>query len=152
MYNASGNEVFCSITQNQQQVKYSAICALVQALQKMRLTDEPGQDVEDFGNKMSEMAGRINVTGSATIELSTLVSTAFMDWKVLDFHLKDTWLHNLVDRNLKSLYAYEIIWNLNTKLWYLNDQGLWSFPEIKKVDMEGDLDGLNMSINNLEEY
>ena len=76
-YNASGPEVFCAITQNQQLVNFSAVRALFQALKKMRLTDKPGQDVGTLGNKMEKMAHQISITVSTPIELSTLLATVF---------------------------------------------------------------------------
>ena len=82
-YNASCPKVFCTIIQNQQQVNYPAVLALFQALQKMRLMDEPRKDVQTFSNKMEEMAHRISGTGSTTIHLSTLVNTYFVDCEVL---------------------------------------------------------------------
>ena len=78
-YDTSGPGIFCGIIQNQKQVNSSAVCALVQALKKMRLVDEPGQDVENFGNKMAEMARHIIIIGPAPNDLSTLVATVFVD-------------------------------------------------------------------------
>ena len=78
--------------------------------------DKPGQDVENFGNNISEMDRWISVTGSASIELSTLVSTALIDCDILDFQLKATGLRGLVYIKSKSLSVDEIIRNLRTKL------------------------------------
>ena len=111
--------------------------------------DEPGKDVENFGNKMAGMACRTSRIGSATIDLSTLVETAFIDCEVLTFHMKATCLHELVDSNTKALSADSIIRNLKTKLWSLKYQGLCSTFEGDKLDTEGDLSGIKMSINKL---
>ena len=89
-YNNSGTEVFYDIIQKQQQVNYFAVCALVQSLQKMRLTEETGKDIETSDNKMAEMARRICRTGSSIIELSTLVDTAFIACEFLALHMKNT--------------------------------------------------------------
>ena len=72
------------------------------------------------------MARRISVTGSATIYLSTLVATAFMDCKVLAFQMKATGLYDLVESNPKALSTYEIICNLKNKFRSLKAQVLWS--------------------------
>ena len=125
---------------------------LVQALQKTRLKHKHGQDVENFGKDMDEMACQIKITASAHIGLSTLVSTAFIDYEVLVFQLKHTGLHDLVKSNTKDLYADEIIWTLKTKLRSLKYQGLWSPSESKKVDMGGEMAGLNLDMNKLVEY
>ena len=100
---------------------------------------------------MEEMACRISGTGSAPIELSTLVATEFIDFKSLDFHLKATGLHDLVDINLKALSADGIICTLKTKFRYHKAQGLCSSYEGKKLEMEYDLAGLKLAINKLAE-
>ena len=78
-YDASETKVFCTIIQKQQQVKSSAVCALVKYLNKMGLTDELGQDIKKFGNKMDKMTRWISGTGLNPINLYTLVATAFID-------------------------------------------------------------------------
>ena len=66
-------------------------------------TDEPRQDVETFGKKMSKMDRRISGKGYNTIDLSTLVSISFIDYNVLAFQLKSACLHDMVDINPKAL-------------------------------------------------
>ena len=83
---------------------------------------------------MAKMSRRISGTGSAPIEISTLVSTAFIDCEVLAFHIKNTWLYYLVGSNPKSLSTYEIIKTLKTKLWYIKAKGLCIPSEINKLD------------------
>ena len=95
---------------------------------------------------MAKMARRISRIESAPIDLYTLVSTAFINWEVLDFHLKDTGLHGLVDSNPKYLFANEIIRTLKKKFRSFKAQGLWNPHESKKVDTEGDLDGLKLDM------
>ena len=68
----------------------------------MKLKDEPGQDVENFGNKRSKMANQISRTGYSTIDIYELVATAFVNWEALEFQLKDKCLHDLIDSNPKS--------------------------------------------------
>ena len=100
----------------------------------MRLTEETGQYIENFGNKMAKMARHISGTGFAPIDLSTVVVTAFIDYEVLSFHLKDTGLNELVESNSKDLYTDDIIRKLNTKLRHLKAQGLWGPSEGNKLD------------------
>ena len=78
-YDASYPKFFCSTIQNQQQVNYSAIFTFFQALQKIRLTDETGQDVETSGNIMDKMYRRFSGTVSPPIYLYTLIVTDFID-------------------------------------------------------------------------
>lgn len=67
------------------------------------------------------------------------------------FQMKATGLHNLVVINPKDLSAENIIRILKTKLWSLKTQRLWIPDEDKKVDIEGDMNGLNLHMNKLEE-
>ena len=92
----------------------------------MGFTDKLGQDVENFGNKMDEIARRIRIIGSAPIDLPTLVATDFIDCEVLVFHMNATGVHDLVERNPKALSEYEIIWTIKTIFRSLDYQVLWS--------------------------
>ena len=74
------------------------------------------------------MAHRISGTGSAPIELYTLVAISFIDCNIMAFHMKTTCLHNLVDSNPKSLSSDDIIHTLKNKFHSLKAQGLWSNP------------------------
>ena len=97
--------------------------------------DNPGQDVENCGNKMSEMARRISRTGSAPIDLSTLADTKFIDCNVLAFQIKATCLNDLVDINPNAMSEDEIIRNLKTKFWSLKAQVLCSPSEVDNLNM-----------------
>ena len=81
------------------------------------------------------MACRISGTVSAPIDLSTLVATSFIDYKVLEFKLNDTCLHGLVGSNAKALSADEIIRTLKNKFRSLNAEILRSPSEANKLDM-----------------
>ena len=117
----------------------------------MRLTDEPGQDIENFGIKMVKISCRISRTGSTLIELSTLLDTDFINCEVLAFNLKAKGLNNVVDSNPKALSVDDIIWTLKTKLQSLKAQGMWGTDKIKKLDTEVEMAGLKMTINDLVE-
>ena len=100
---------------------------------------------------MDKMARRISRTGSATIDLSTLVATAFIDCEVVTFQLKATDLHYLVGSNPKSVYTYVITWTLKTKFQTLKAQGRWSSSDGRKLDTEGDMAGLKLAMHKLVE-
>ena len=90
----------------------------------MRLSNEPGKEVEKYGKKMAKMDCWVSKTGSTPIELSILVSTVLLDSGFLTFQLKDAGLHDSVNINPKSLYADEIIRTIKTKFWSLEAQVL----------------------------
>ena len=100
---------------------------------------------------MDEMAYHISGTGSAPIDMSTLIATDFIGCKILDFHLKATCLHDLVGSNPKALSIYEIIQTLKTKLRSLKAQGPWIPSEGNKLDTKGELTGINLAMNKLVE-
>ena len=97
------------------------------------------------------MSRRISGTGSATIDLYTLVATAFIDCEVVTFQLKATDLNYLVGSNPKSVYTYVITWTLKTKFQTLKAQGRWSSSDGRKLDTEGDMAGLNLAMHKLVE-
>ena len=61
---ASGPEVFAAVVRKQQQLNASGLRMLVKQLEGMSLEKEPGQDVDAFGNKVSEVARRISRGGN----------------------------------------------------------------------------------------
>ena len=81
-----------------------------------------------------------------------MITTSFIDCKVLVLNIKATGIHDLVDSIPKALYAYEIIWTLKTKFQSLKAQGLWSTAETKKVDTDGEMAGLNLTMNEKVEF
>ena len=98
---------------------------------------------------MVKMDHQISGTGSAPIDIFTLVATEFINWEVLQFHLKATFLHDLVDSNPKALSEDNFYRTIKTKFQYLKVQGLWSPAESTKLVMEGELAGLNMAMNKM---
>ena len=113
--------------------------------------DEPGQDVENFGNKMSKMDRRIIRTGSDPIDLSTFLDTNFIDCKLTASHVKAAGLYDLIDSNPKALSVYDTICNLKNKSRFLKAQIMCSPSERKKSYMEVELVGINLAINNMVE-
>ena len=100
---------------------------------------------------MTKMACGTSITGYDPIDLYTLAATAFIQCEVLSFYMKTKGLHNLVYSKPKALSTDEIIRTLKTKLQPLKAQGLWSPAESKKVDTQGDMDGLKLSMKNMAE-
>ena len=97
------------------------------------------------------MAIRIIGTGSASIDLSILFATDFIDCEVLGLQMNYTGLHDLVDRNPKALSADDIIRTLKTKFWPIKAQGLWIPSEGNKLEKKGELSGLNLTMNKMVE-
>ena len=117
----------------------------------MRNTYEPGQDIKNFSKNLAKMDCRIFVTGSSPIDISTLVATALDNCGVISFNIKDAGLKDLVNSNPKALSVDYINRTLQMKFWSLKSQGLWSPAEIHKVDMKGEMDGLNLGMNRMVE-
>ena len=75
----SGPEIFAMIIRKQQHLNSSSVRKLIQELQNLKLINEPGQNVSNFSNKVSELAKRITGSGSAPDDLTVLVAVTYLD-------------------------------------------------------------------------
>jgi hypothetical protein len=146
-YDATGPEVFNAVVQKQQQFNASLLRALVLSLSKIKLSIEPAQDVEAFGNQIREMARQIEGTGLVPNDLSLLVATAFLDSNILKFQLRALALHDKVDEYLSSQMADKIVRTLKQKWQSLHSQGLWTLAEGKHKDIGHEAAELKAVIN-----
>ena len=60
---------------------------MVHDLSEMSFIKEPGQDVDKFGNKISELARKIEGSGSSPPDLTVLVAKAFLNCTVEEFKI-----------------------------------------------------------------
>ena len=58
-HDATGPQVFAAVLDHKQQVNAGAVRALTRELGELSLKDEPGQNVMTFGNKVHNIAMRI---------------------------------------------------------------------------------------------
>lgn len=96
---SNGPVTYAAVISKIQQVSASSIRTLVDKLKKLHLLNEPGQNVEVFGSKVIELARRIEGSGGAPKDLTSIVATCFTDCDVLAFQLKALAFSDLVDTN-----------------------------------------------------
>ena len=85
-YAPSGPEVFAAIIDHMQQVNAASVRSLEQKLLHMDLLQEEGEDVASFGDKVLEVARRLDGTGMKPRDLNALVAGRFLSATVS--HLK----------------------------------------------------------------
>ena len=105
MNNSKALEFFAAIIHHHQKLNATAVHLLVAELQKMKISQEAGEDVSKFCNKLTDKCRRITGTGHAPVDLATIVATTFISSNdegfrismrsVLDktnsFNTKETW-------------------------------------------------------------
>ena len=69
----------------------------------------------------------------------------------MDLQMNSTGLHDLVDRNPKSLSADAIIRTLKTKFWSIKAQELWISSEGNKLETKVELSDLKLAMNKIIE-
>jgi len=149
-YDTSGPEAFACIIQKLQVVNASAVRALVDELKQQSLVKFPAQDVDLFGNTVSELARRIDGTGLGPPDLSSIVAVCFLQCDVLEFRLKAIALHDEVDNNADAHTCAAIVRTLKSKYRALKGQGLWTPADTqKKKHAEGEMVAMTGAINKL---
>jgi hypothetical protein len=128
-----------------QQVSASSIRSkLVDDPKKLELINEPGQNVEDFGNKVIELTRHIAGSGFAPDDLTSIVAGCFTSCDELGFQLT-SWKHQeLVDKNPSAMKWEDIVSGSKERCHSLCSAELWSpkLPEPKTAEAST-LDGLS---------
>ena len=147
---ASGPEVFAAVVRKQQQLNASGLRMLVKQLEGMSLEKEPGQDVDAFGNKVSEVARRISRGGNPPEDLSVLVARAFLKSDVEVFCLKANGIFDEVDDDPTTMTWQTIISKLKKKYISLKSQELWTPAHNKKKNEVNEIAALKNSVQLLQ--
>jgi hypothetical protein len=146
---ANGPVTYAAVISKIQQVSASSVRSLVDKLKKMHLLQEPGQDVEIFGSRVIEMTRRIQGSGLAPTDLTSIVASCFIDCDVLAFKLKALSFFDLVDDDATAMTWEDIVRQLKQKYRSLLGQELWDPQKKMKPADTSVLDGLQASINKL---
>jgi hypothetical protein len=145
---AGGPIAYAAVVGKIQQVSASSVRSLVTKLKVMNLIKEPGQNVETFGTKVTEMTRRITGSGSSPLDLTSIVASTFLECDVLAFKMKALSIHDLVDNNPTAMGWEEIVRVLKAKYVSLEGRDLWT-PTANTTPAESVLDGLHAAINKL---
>lgn len=85
--NPSGPEILMHIINVHQIVSSSTVRKMIKDLEKMSIKNEPGQNVETFADKVSDMARLIDGTAQSPNDLNTIVASTFMGSSTLQFEI-----------------------------------------------------------------
>jgi hypothetical protein len=107
--NATGPEVFATVINMHQTLNTSAVRILTEELQKLRLSKEPGENVETFADKVIDIAKRIQGAGPTTCpkDLPTLAYECFQDCTTPMFNLEATALYAKASKGDTSVDDWE---------------------------------------------
>ncbi len=146
---SNGPLTYAAVISKIQQVSASAVRSLVTQLKTMHLLAEPGQDVELFGSKIIDLTRRIEGSGRAPSDLTSIVAACFIDGDVLPFKIKALGLHDQVDSDPNCMPWAQIVRELKEKYRNLLAQDLWDPQKAKSPEAPSVLNGLQASINKL---
>ena len=145
----TGPEAFTAIINKQQQVNASSVRSLIDKLGKLKLIEEPGQDVNAFGDKVTDLCRRIVGTGSPPADLTSIVAARFLGADVLSFNMKAITMHDLADENRDAITWEAIILKLKNKYILLESQGLWTPKRTKQENSVNEFAAMTAAINSL---
>ena len=131
-----------------QQVNASTVRKLVDDLKKMKLVNEPGQNVESFANKIIEQAKRIDGSGLAPRDLASLVVGCFLGGSALECEMAESTLHDKADSMFSGSEWKSIVRIIKTKYCSLIAQDLWGPAKTTKT-IHTELAGLQAKVNKL---
>ena len=148
-FGASGVEVLSAVILKQQQVTATSVRVLVNELEALTLSDQPGQDVELFGNLVIDKARRIEGTGFGPPDLAVLVAKTFVSSDSLSFNIEANSYHSRVDKDPKSMSWETIVFELKNKYRALLGQKMWDAAKGLKKAEDRELAGMKSASSEL---
>ena len=82
---ASGPQVLLSIIERKLSLQVSLQRELITKLEKLKITDEPGENIPHFNTKVKDLCEAIEKCGPAPADLNLLVMTCFVNCSVTIF-------------------------------------------------------------------
>ena len=163
----TGPEAFYAIIQHAQVATASMVQSLVNDLKKMSLKQEPGQHVEQFSIKVTNIGRRLSGSFIPVPNLNSLIIKPYLDCEVEAFRMTAIQLHAEADKqNSSSTVAIKsqsnaqaapefqtYITQLNSRFRELKAQDLWTPLAGPKVDspevqaLRGQIKALSQKVN-----
>ena len=131
---ATGPELLYRIIHEHQAQGATVLRNLEDTLRKLKLSQEPGEDVISHSNKVTEVARRIVGSGSPPKDLNLLVANTFLDSTTKQFELEALRIVNEIDRDSDSYDWYKVIDELTVKYESLLQRKQWVAHQTKKED------------------
>ena len=114
-----------AVVLHMQQVNASSVRQLVKQLEALNLKKEPQQDVLIFGDRVLEIARRIEGTGMVPRDLNLLVAARFLATDSFPFRIEATRVHREVDVKPDSWTVENIVSTHKSHYRSLIGQNLW---------------------------
>jgi hypothetical protein len=143
----TGPEIFAAVVRSHQATSTAAVRTLVMDLLKLELKQEPGQDVETFGDKVSELARRIEGTGGSPEDLNSLVASRFLGSSTTAFEIDAAAQRNAAERG--NAEWKDVIRDHKILYRELKNQNLWEAETHRKKD--GEITMLKAAIEELKQ-
>ena len=134
-YSANGVHIFVAAVQHIQINSAATNRLLVDQLRAMTLSDEPGQNVNTFSQKVIDLASRIDSGSGHCSDLSSLVLKTFLSASCKTFYNRAVTHYNEADQNGSTDWR-SVITDLKNA--YLKDKGLglWVASATTKAGQE----------------
>ena len=145
----TGPEVLSVIVLHLQQINSASVRQLVRELEKLKLKNEPGQNVLSFGDKVLEIARRIDGTGMAPKDLTLVVASRFLECDSFPFKIEASRTHREVDCEPGRQTYESIVLGHKNHYRSLVGQELWP-ADMPKGNTEGGIAGLRAEFTKLK--
>ena len=143
----SGPEMFQLVLGHVQATSAQAVRDLVAALEKLSLSEEPGEDVTLFSNKVSDICRKIDGSGLPPSDLGLIVAKVMATSTVAKFQLTMDALYNDLDDDPSVHTWRDVLLKGKTKYIKLKNASLWTAEMTKKTD---ELAGLRAELDTLK--
>ena len=145
----TGPEIFQAVCTRLQHTSASTCRTLVSKLEQMKLSKEPGMDVNTFSLKILGILEKIEKCSESTVSsyLSLVVATCYQNTGVGPFDLDATTLFNKCDEDPKSMTPRQLITKLKAKYTSLESRNQW--PHKNQKQKQDELSAMNGKLNAL---
>ena len=133
----------------QQFLNSSTARKIVKDLSEISLVKESGKNVDNFGNKISELARKTEGSGSYPPELYVLVAKAFFNCTVEEFKIQALSVFNDIGTDLSSISWQNIVSQLKSKYNVLVALNMWYPAKGKKLNRDNEMIALTATVNKL---
>ena len=146
----TGPHALAAVVMHMQQINASSVRQLVKKLEALSLKKECEQNVLVFGDKVLELARRIDGTGMAPRDLNLLVAASFLHVDSFPFRIEATRMHREVDQKPLDFKFEEIVTAHKAHYRSLIAQNLWEAKNTEaSKSTEAELEGLRAEVKKL---
>ena len=134
-----------------QNTSTSTARSLVNQLETLKLSKEPGMDVPVFITKVTPILEQINQCDERSIpsDLSAVMAACFLDTGVAAFNLEATTLFNQLDRDPTVKTPTEVLEQMRDK--YIGLEGKKMWPHKSQKQKQDELSAMKATMNTLQQ-